>query len=54
MNISVRMPQLCRQSHAQAEECHLLPHSDAVLHHLRDIRSLRQPSCEALLEFVNA
>ena len=54
MNISVRMPQLCRQSHAQAEECHLLPHSDPVLHHLRDIRSLRQPSCEALLEFVNA
>ena len=54
MNISARMPQLCWQSHVQAEECHLLPHSDAVLHHLRDIGSLRQPSGEALLEFVNA
>merc|ERR1719500_2254769 len=41
---------LGRKSHAKAEESHLLPDTDAILHHVCNAATLCKPGCECVLE----
>ena len=52
---SCLLPRSCprasgREGHVQAEEGHLLPHPDALLHHVSQLLPLLQPADECLLE----